>query len=147
MFNFFEIGKNPFMAMMNQEKSEEDGGNSSTGFGFLFPGEGTDGEMNPLQWMQQAVAMQMQLAWNMFMMPLQMMQGIAGSMGAARDSGDDAEDKAPAQAGGFQIGPMEIPPELLRFLLKLEMSPENLKKLQKVLDCTFSLLPESKGNE
>ena len=42
---------------------------------------------------------------------------------------------------------MQIPPEMLQFLLKLEMSPENLKKLQKVLDFSFSLLPESKDKE
>ena len=143
MFDFFDAGKNPFMAMTNPEKPEEGGENDSAG----TPGRDADGETNPLQWMQQAWAMQMQLARCMFMMPLQMMQGIAGFMGAARNSGEDPEEKKPAGAGGFQVGPMEIPPELLKFLLKLEMSPENLKKLQKFLDFSFSLLPEPKEDE
>ncbi len=147
MFDFFNNGNNPFMAMMNLETAEEEGENTPTGFGFPFPGSGASGEMNALQWMQQAWAMQMQLAWSMFMIPLQMMQGIAGFMGVTPGSGDAAEDNAPTQTGGFRLGPMEIPPELLQFLLKLEMSPENLKKLQKVLDFSFSLLPESKDDE
>ena len=147
MFDFFDGSMNPFMAMLNSEKTEEDGKNPQGGFGFPFPGADANGEMNPMQWMQQAWMMQMQLAQCMFMMPFQMMQGIAGFMGAFGDSGNDAEDKAPAHAGGFQVGSVQIPPEMLQFLLKLEMSPENLKKLQKVLDFSFSLLPESKDKE
>jgi hypothetical protein len=39
---------------------------------------------------------------------------------------------------------MAIPPELLQTLLQMEMSPENLEKLQKVLDCMFAAIPENK---
>ena len=101
MFDFFDGSMNPFMAMLNSEKTEEDGKNPQAGFGFPFPGADANGEMNPMQWMQQAWMMQMQLAQCMFMMPFQMMQEIAGFMGAFGDSGDGAEDKAPAQAGSF----------------------------------------------
>ena len=138
MFDFFDKNKNPFMAMMNPENLENQDNQEE---------DGANGEMNPMQFMQQAWALQMQIARNMFMMPLQMMKGFAGLKGAAPDGGEAAEDGAPAQAGGFQLGPMQIPPELLRFLLKLEMSPENLKKLQKVLDFAFEMLPQSKSDD
>ena len=138
MFDFFDKNKNPFMAMKNPENLENQDNQEE---------DGANGEMNPMQFMQQAWALQMQIARNMFMMPLQMMKGFAGLKGAAPDGGEAAEDGAPAQAGGFQLGPMQIPPELLRFLLKLEMSPENLKKLQKVLDFAFEMLPQSKSDD
>ena len=146
MFDFFDGSINPFMAMLNSEKPEEEGGSDQAGFGFPFPGADAGGNANPMEWMQQAWMMQMQFAQAMFLMPFQMMQGFAGLLGGFPDSEDAPEDKA-AQAGGFQLGSMTIPPELLRSLLKLEMSPENLKKLQKLLDFSFSLMPDPKDKE
>ena len=140
MFDFFDSSTNPFMAMMNPDQVEEDGKN------FAFPFSGTEAG-NPMVWMQQAWMMQMQFAMSMFMMPLQMMQGLTGFLGAFRDAGDEGDDREPAQTEGFQIGSMTIPPEMLQGLMKLEMSPENLKKLQKFLDFTFSLLPDPKDRE
>ena len=100
---------NPFMAMLNSEKTEEDGKNPQAGFGFPFSGADANGEMNPMQWMQQAWMMQMQFAQAMFLMPFQMMQGFAGLLGGFPDSEDAPEDTA-AQAGGFQLGSMTSPP-------------------------------------
>ncbi len=37
-----------------------------------------------------------------------------------------------------------MPPELIRRLLYTDMSPENLEKLQKVLDFVLSAIPEEK---
>ncbi len=42
---------------------------------------------------------------------------------------------------GFQIGSFEIPQKLLSKLMKMEMSPDNLEKLQKGLDFLFSFVP------
>ena len=54
----------------------------------------------------------------------------------------DAAGKPAAGADsptGIQVGGFEIPQRFLSRLLKLEMSPDNLSKLQRMLDLTFSL--------
>ena len=131
MFQFSDQQQNPFTAMFNPENRN--------------PGENNIAAM---QFMQQAWMMQMQLMQNMVMMPMYFMQGMMALMG---QNTDDAEKSAAGQ--GFKLGSMEIPPELFGMLLKMDMSPENLEKLQKVLDFVFGIMPGSKtaapaeGNE
>ena len=48
------------------------------------------------------------------------------------------------QHSGFKLGNLEIPPELLARLMQMDMSPENLQKLQKLLDFVFEVMPQSK---
>lgn len=133
MFQFFDQQQNPFAAMMNMENTENADSN-----------EGVD--MAALQLMQQAMMMQMQLMQMMCMMPMFMMQGMAAML--SRKSGDgETENAAPGQAGGFKLGNMELPPELLGALLKMDMSPENLEKLQKVLDFVFEAIPHRKDEK
>ena len=113
--------------------------------------EGQSAWMPPMPWMAQGMEeamqmmtqmlqMHMQFAQMMWMIPVNVMQGMAGiaQMGTAAQKG------SAAQPGGFQLGGMAIPPELLQTLLQMEMSPENLEKLQKVLDFLFAAIPENK---
>ena len=130
MFSFFDNQQNPFINMMNMMN-----GNDRT------PGE--DAAMPMAAFMQQAFKMQMQFMQSMCMMPLCMMQTMSTMLG--KFPGDAAPEKAATgQAGGFKIGDMEIPPEILGTLLSMDMSPENLEKLQKLLDFVFELMPQSK---
>ena len=135
MFSFFDNQQNLFMNMMNMMN-----GNDRT------PGE--DAAMPMAAFMQQAFKMQMQFMQSMCMMPLCMMQTMSTMLG--KFPGDAAPEKAApekaatGQAGGFKIGDMEIPPEILGTLLSMDMSPENLEKLQKLLDFVFELMPQSK---
>lgn len=133
MFNFYDSDKNPFMVMMNHMAAGSAGTEESKTAGA--------GDMDPRQFMEQAVKMQMQMAQSMFLMPFAMMQGLAGAMGC-RPGGANA-----AGQGGFKLGNVEIPPELLQMVLQLDMKPENLEKLQKVLDFVFSAMPEPKSDD
>ena len=132
MFSFFDDSQNPFMNMMN--------GDNQT------PNEDTTMPMVSL--MQQAFKLQMQFMQSMCMMPLCMMQTMSTVLGAL--PGDAAPEKTVAEktvaghAGGFKIGDMDIPPEILGTLMSMDMSPENLEKLQKLLDFVFELMPQSK---
>lgn len=129
MFSFFDDQQNPFMNMMN--------GNNQT------PNEDTTMPMVAL--MQQAFKLQMQFMQSMCMMPLYMMQGMSTMLGNL--PGDVAPEKAATgHAGGFKLGDMEIPPEILGTLLSMDMSPENLEKLQKLLDLVFEVMPKSKNS-
>lgn len=141
MIDFFDPKKNPFLSMMNPQ-------------GLDGAQEGQSAWTPPMPWMAQGMeeAMQMmtqmlqmhvQFAQMMWMMPLNIMQGMAGmaQMGTAAQKG------SAAQPGGFQLGGMAIPPELLQTLLQMEMSPENLEKLQKVLDYMFAAIPEKKDEQ
>jgi hypothetical protein len=83
----------------------------------------------------------MQMAQSMFLMPFAMMQGLAKAMGS-RPGGANATGQ-----GGFKLGDIEIPPELLQMVLQMDMKPENLEKLQKVLDFVFSVMPEPKSDD
>lgn len=87
------------------------------------------------QLMQQTATLQMQLMQNMCMMPLCLMRDALNMMSAAGALA--AQGTASAQAGGFKLGGIEVPPELLRTLLNIDMSPENLEKLQRMLDFVF----------
>ena len=127
MFSFFDNQQNPFINMMNAEGQAEGG----------------DSTMPMPQFIQQAFMMQMQFMLNMCMMPLYMIQNMASMMGGF--SGDSASEEASSgQTDGFKLGNMRIPPEVLGTLLSMDMSPENLEKLQKVLDIVFEAIP--KGN-
>ena len=127
MFNFFDNQQSPFPFMPNTE-------NQNAG-----------GTMNvaAMQFVQQTWVMQMQMMQTMCMMPMYMMQGMAAMLGQGFRVAD--EKSASGQTSGFKLGNMEIPPELLGMLLKMDMSPENLEKLQKVLDFVFEAMPESKS--
>ena len=118
MFSFFDDQQNPFMNMMN--------GNNQT------PNEDTTMPMVAL--MQQAFKLQMQF--------MQSMSTMLGNL-----PGDVAPEKAATvHAGGFKLGDMEIPPEILGTLLSMDMSPENLEKLQKLLDLVFEVMPKSENS-
>ena len=138
MIDFFDPKKNPFLSMVNPQ-------------GPYGAQEGQSAWTPPMPWMAQGMeeAMQMmtqmlqlhmQLAQMMWMMPMNIMQGMAGMTRM-----DTAAQKGSAeQPGGFQLGGMTIPPELLQTLLQMDMSPENLEKLQKLLDFMFAAIPENK---
>ena len=135
MFSFFDDSQNPFMNMMS--------GDNQT------PNE--DATMPMVSLMQQAFKLQMQFMQTMCMMPLCMMQTMSTMLGNL--PGDAAPEKPAAektvagQAGGFKLGDMEIPPEILGTLLSMDMSPENLEKLQKLLDFVFEVMPKSKNSD
>lgn len=135
MFDFFDAHKNPFMAMLNMDDMPD-------------PDQGMDEDMDPMKFMQQAFMMQMKFSQMMLMMPFQMMKNIAEMMGAGAAESDESdkndEPAGAAQPEGFKLGGREIPPEMLSMLLNMEMSPENLEKLQKTLDFAFSAMPEAK---
>ncbi len=57
------------------------------------------------------------------------------------------EDASAGQPGGFQLGGVEIPPQLLARLMQMDMSPENLSKLQKALDFLFEAMPQQNRGE
>ena len=129
MFPFFDNQQNPFMSMMNPEAQESDEGMN----------------MPMLPFMHQAFMMQMQFMQNMCMMPFYMMQNMASMMNKF-PGGMAPEKAAPGQAEGFRLGNMEIPPEMLGTLLSMDMSPENLEKLQKLLDIVFEAMPKTKDS-
>lgn len=56
----------------------------------------------------------------------------------------EASEVAAGQQEGFKLGSITIPPELLKKLMQMDMSPENLEKLQKVLDFVLGSIPEQK---
>ena len=73
--------------------------------------------------------------------------GVRDGIGRAPDRApclDRTEDAPEEQKGGFQLGNMEIPPKLLAWLMQLDMSPENLAKLQRALDFVFDAMPQPK---
>lgn len=127
MFSFFDNQKKPFLSMMNAENPASD--------------ESVD--MSLTNFVQQGLKLQMQLMQAMWMMPFTMMQGTANALGRLTD-GASAEKAASGEAGGFKLGKLEVPPELLEKLLNLEMSPEKLEKLQQTLDTVFAAMPKAK---
>lgn len=137
MFDFFDNQKNPLMLMMNMmnmESMEE-----------AAPEEAADTE--PMQLMKQAFGMQMQMMRTMWMMQMQCMQGFADMMGMDKglfDALRSEADSSAGQQGGFKLGNIEIPPQLLARLMQMDMSPENLEKLQRGLDFLFEILPQTK---
>ncbi len=140
MFDFFDNEKNPLMFMMNMmntmnmDDAQPDGGEKT----------GADADMTQL--MTQAILLQMQMMQTMWMMPLQLMQGFAGMMNAIGvfDAFKPDGGASAGQPGGFKLGNVEIPPWLLTRLMQMDMSPENLAKLQSVLDFVFEAMPKTK---
>ena len=131
MFNFFDNQKNPLMYMMNMMNTE------STRDAESPEKEPVDAELAEL--LKQAFGMQMQF-----------MQGVAGIMGLNRGTPDAPRpepDASAGQPGGFQLGGVEIPPQLLARLMQMDMSPENLSKLQKALDFLFEAMPQQNRGE
>jgi hypothetical protein len=152
MFDFFDPKKNPFISMMFPQGPDgaQEGQNAwmppmpgMPPMPEMPPMPGMAQGMEMMQLMTQMFQMQMQLAQMMWMMPMQFMQFIQGMAGMAQ-TGAAAQKEGVAQPGGFQLGGMTIPPELLKKLLQMDMSPENLEKLQKVLDFLFAAIPEKK---
>lgn len=157
MFDFFDgqnnpFAANPFMSMMGMNRGEDDN-------------SGESAPNDPVQFMQQMFGLQMQMAQTMFMMPFEMMQNMvkmAGmpDMSQMRDmpgladmfrgfaaAGSDKKEAAASQNAGFDLGGMNIPPELLKKLMQMDMSPENLAKLQKVLDFVLGSMPEAEDTQ
>ncbi len=137
MFNFSDNQKNPLMFMMNMMNKEN--GDAP---------EGMPAEDELLELMKEAFGMQkqmMQTMQAMCMMPMQLM--LAFLNGLAEDTPDAGAPESAAaegQKGGFKLGNMEIPPKLLARLMQMDMSPENLAKLQRVLDFVFDAMPQPK---
>ena len=138
MTDFFNDQQNPFASMMNLMNAED----SETAD--EQPMNSMNQMMNPMLWMQQAFLMNMQVMQFLWTMPMQMMTGMMEWM--SQNAGAQAPEAAPEKAaapGGFKLGTMNIPPELLKMLMQMDMTPENLAKLQKVLDVVFAAMPES----
>lgn len=135
MFNFSDNQKNPLMFMMNMmNKDNMDNADAP---------EGASAEEELMKLMKDAFGMQMQMMQtmqSMCMMPMQLMLGFLNMM---EDGMPDA-DAPEGQKGGFKLGNMEIPPKLLAWLMQMDMSPENLAKLQRVLDFIFDAIPQPK---
>ena len=149
MFNFFDGDQNMFMTMMNMGEAEDsDETEDSLG--------GND--MNPFSFMQQAFMMQMrmmQMTQAMLMMPMQMMSAFMPMMDPQNFSAmfTGLKDKMGPMTGmpegdesGFKLGNISIPPALIRKLMQIDMSPENLEKLQGVLDFVFASMPQKKND-
>jgi hypothetical protein len=137
MFDFFDNQKNPFMFMMNMMGNES------------VPEETPsvdNSNTDPMQFMQQMFMMQMQLMQTMMMLPMQFMQKMADLMNQNPSEEADVRPK-PSPKAGFKMGNLTVPPELLAKLMQMEMSPENLKKLQGVLDFVFESMPNPRKEE
>ena len=148
MFNFFDNEKNPFMYMMNMDNPESEAKPET---------EFADASLSQMmqqfyamqmQMMQQTLMTHMQMAQLMCMMPMQFTRGILSRMDMRTGSEPDpVKSGAPGsyeQQSGFKLGKLEIPPELLARLMQMDMSPENLEKLQKFLDFVFDAMPQPK---
>jgi hypothetical protein len=143
---------NPFLGMMTQmgafsDCAAPDSDDAESGNPIPDMEAGMKaGDMNPMELMQKAFLLQMQLNQTMLMMPFAMMQSFGKMVNTgAGDAGEDGE--GPGKQSGFKLGGIEIPPELLQMLLQIDMKPENLEKLQKALDFLFSAMPEAKEEE
>ena len=139
MFDFFDNRKNPLMFLMNM--MEKTGGSQEE-----TPEEKT-ADASPMLFVQQAFMAQMQMMQNMLSMQMQFMQGMADIMHMTAPGEGAAEPKAaagPDRRGGFKMGNWNVPPELLRKLMQMDMTPENLEKLQRVLDFVFEAMPSAK---
>ena len=152
MFDLFNSTQNPFVAMMAMGDDTDSASESEDTERNAFPfsampswNPGMNGDAaNPMaMMMSQMFAMHMMFMQGMFMMPMQMMQFMMNMM--PQDSQAAQEDGTPAPAdGSFKLGNMNVPPEMLKYLMQMDMSPENLQKLQKVLDTVFAAIPDQK---
>lgn len=140
MFTMFDNQKNPFMSilgMMGTDNRNDMGAPDAQTDGKEAPAGAQSGQlqlsrqfcMAQMKLMEGALMTQMQLMQALWMLPLQVTQGLV----------DLAEKTASTgQTGGFRLGNLEVPPELLSRLMQMDMSPENLEKLQGVLDFLFA---------
>ncbi len=83
------------------------------------------------------------LPFAMFALPAMLPFALTWKLSENYKQAEDAAGKPAAGAdspAGIKVGDFEIPQRLLSKLLKMEMSPDNLSKLQRLLDVTFSLL-------
>lgn len=152
MFDLFNSTQNPFVAMMamgdDTDSASEPEDEERTAFPFPAmpswnPQMNADGANPMAMMMSQMFAMHMMFMQGMFMMPMQMMQFMMNIM--PENSEAAPEGSAPAVSeGGFKLGNMNVPPEMLKYLMQMDMSPENLQKLQKVLDTVFAAIPDQK---
>ncbi len=97
-----------------------------------------------LSLMQQGFDMHMQLMQFAWSMPMNAMQVMIDMMEQAAKAAPAEGHAAAANRSGFNMGKMSIPPQLISMLMNLDMSPENLKKLQQGLDFVFGVLPVKK---
>ena len=149
MFDFFDNEKNPFLFMMNIMGN----GSAPEGRPAADASDANPSDANPMQLMQQMFQLQMQLMQTVMLMPMQLMQGMVNLMNQAAAQPADTEAAAaqPAEPkpeaapkSGFKLGNLTVPPELLSKLMQMEMSPENLEKLQGALDFVFEAMPDQK---
>ncbi len=99
--------------------------------------------MNPIGFMQQAFFMHLQFMQNMTAMQMLFMQNMMRGMNFDMPMAD-TESTQTVQTEGFKLGDVTVPPELLKKLMHMDMSPENLEKLQNVLDFVLGSVPEKK---
>ena len=137
MVDFFNNQENPFASMMSMMEDEETETEAEA--------EESMEMMNPLMWMQQAWMMHMQMMQFMWMMPMQLMSGAMEWMSQNTPAEDSAAVPAKNEAApeGFKLGNITVPPELLKKLMEMDMTPENLAKLQKLLDFAFAAMPKA----
>ena len=81
----------------------------------------------------------MQFAWTIPMNAMQVVIDLVDQAAAPAEG-----HAAAANRGGFNMEKMNIPPQLISMLMNLDMSPENLKKLQQGLDFVFGVFPVKK---
>ena len=101
--------------------------------------------MNPMLLMQQAFMMHLQMMQLMWTMPMQLMAGAMNWLSQNMpQEGQPKQPKQPEAAPeGFKLGNLNVPPEVLKKVMEMDMTPENLEKLQKVLDVVFAAAPKS----
>ena len=93
--------------------------------------------------MKQTATMQMQMAAAVCATQV----GLAQALFQIAFPGARLPQPQPQQHAGFKLGTFEIPPELLATVMQLDMSPEHLEKLQKVLDTVLPLMTPACPNK
>ena len=141
MNNFFGNDSNSFMEAENNEINNNPM-NMMNPMG-MMP---FSSMMNPMIFMQQAFFMQFQFMQNMTNMQMQLMKNLMNCQSVDISEGaGNTSDKASVNAmqEGFKLGNLTVPPELLKKFMQMDMTPENLEKLQKMLDFTLNNIPAS----
>ena len=130
MTDFFNDQQNPFASLMGAMDAGSDDDTAAE-----------NGDMNPMLLMQRAFMMHLQMMQFMWTMPMQLMAGAMDWMSQNMPEEQPNEEKAAPE--GFQLGNLNVSPELLKKVMEMDMTPENLEKLQKVLDVVFAAMPKS----
>ena len=97
-----------------------------------------------LNLMQQGFDIHMQMMQFAWTIPMNAMQVMIDMVDQSVKAAPAEGHAAAANRGGFNMGKMNIPPQLISMLMNLDMSPENLKKLQQGLDFIFGVFPVKK---